>query len=394
MTAQGDDGAPQNLRGVEDKIVIAPDKFKGSLTATEAARAIERGVLKARPQARCEICPMADGGEGTVDAFLERGAERKVARVHGPRGALLDAVYARDGETAILEMSSASGLGLLDRSQYDPTQTSTFGTGELIRAALDGGARRIVMGIGGSATNDAGTGMLRALGVRFLDASGAEIDGSILELARLESIELDGLDPRIGETTIEVAVDVDNPLCGPDGATHTFSTQKGATPEQIEQLESVLRHIAEISARTLGRDESDAAGAGAAGGLGFALVAFLGAKLLPGVRLIARECGLDKLLDGATLCLTGEGKIDLQTLHGKTVYGVAQIAREHHVPTIAFGGTVAQDAKERLAQIGIEVVGISPAGMPLEESIRSAAGLLEAAAQAAVSTASGAGMQT
>ncbi|MGB6953182.1 MAG: glycerate kinase, partial [Candidatus Cybelea sp.] len=329
-----------------------------------------------------------------VDAFLERGAERKVARVHGPRGALLDAVYARDGETAILEMSSASGLGLLDRSQYDPTQTSTFGTGELIRAALDGGARRIVMGIGGSATNDAGTGMLRALGVRFLDASGAEIDGSILELARLESIELDGLDPRIGETTIEVAVDVDNPLCGPDGATHTFSTQKGATPEQIEQLESVLRHIAEISARTLGRDESDAAGAGAAGGLGFALVAFLGAKLLPGVRLIARECGLDKLLDGATLCLTGEGKIDLQTLHGKTVYGVAQIAREHHVPTIAFGGTVAQDAKERLAQIGIEVVGISPAGMPLEESIRSAAGLLEAAAQAAVSTASGAGMQT
>jgi glycerate kinase len=379
---------------VQEKIVIAPDKFKGTLSATEAARAIERGVLKARPQARCELCPMADGGEGTVDVFLERGAERKVARVRGPRGELVDAVYAGDGETAILEMSSASGLGLLDRAQYDPTQTSTFGTGELIRAALDGGARRIVMGIGGSATNDAGTGMLRALGVRFLDAAGTEIDGGILEFARLDSIDLDRLDPRIAKTAVEVAVDVDNPLCGPDGATNTFAAQKGATPGQIEQLERVLRRIAEISTRTLGRDESDVPGAGAAGGLGFALVAFLGAKLQPGVRLIARESGLDELLDGATLCLTGEGKIDLQTLHGKTVYGVALIAREHKVPAIAFGGTVDPEAKKRLAQIGVEVVGISPAGIPLEESIRSAAALLEAAARAAVSTAGAAGMQT
>ncbi len=379
---------------MQEKIVIAPDKFKGTLSATEAARAIERGVLKARPQARCELCPMADGGEGTVDVFLERGAERKVARVRGPRGELVDAVYAGDGETAILEMSSASGLGLLDRAQYDPTQTSTFGTGELIRAALDGGARRIVMGIGGSATNDAGTGMLRALGVRFLDAAGTEIDGGILEFARLDSIDLDRLDPRIAKTAVEVAVDVDNPLCGPDGATNTFAAQKGATPGQIEQLERVLRRIAEISTRTLGRDESDVPGAGAAGGLGFALVAFLGAKLQPGVRLIARESGLDELLDGATLCLTGEGKIDLQTLHGKTVYGVALIAREHKVPAIAFGGTVDPEAKKRLAQIGVEVVGISPAGIPLEESIRSAAALLEAAARAAVSTAGAAGMQT
>jgi glycerate kinase len=364
------------------------------LTATEAARAIERGVRKARPRSRCELCPMADGGEGTVDVFLERGAERNVAQVQGPRGAPVDAVYARTGQTAILEMSSASGLGLLDRSQYDPTKTTTFGTGELIRAALDGGANRIVMGIGGSATNDAGTGMLRALGVRFLEASGAEIDGDILDFARLGSIEVDRLDARIAQTTIEVAVDVDNPLYGPDGASHTFAEQKGAAPEQIARLEEVLRHIAGVSARTLGRDESNVPGAGAAGGLGFGLVAYLGAKLLPGVRLIARECGLDKLLDGATLCLTGEGKIDLQTLHGKTVYGVAQIARDHRVPTIAFGGTVDKDAKQRLEQLGIEVVGISPAGTPLEESIRSAATLLEAAAQAAVSIAGGAGMPT
>lgn len=375
------------------QIVIAPDKFKGSLTAVEAAKAIERGVLRAKPEARCVLCPMADGGEGTVEAFLERGAERRVARVHGPRGEFVDAVYARDGATAILEMSSASGLGLLERSQYDPTETSTFGTGELLRDALDGGARRVVMGIGGSATDDGGIGMLRALGVRFLDASGTPIDGEILEFAAMESIALDGLDARIASTRIEVAVDVDNPLCGPDGASRTFAAQKGATPEQIEQLEAVLAHFATVSARSLGRDESTVPGTGAAGGLGFALVAFLGATLSPGVRLIAQETGLDKLLASASLCMTGEGKIDLQTLHGKTVYGVAEIARAHGVQTIAFGGTVERDAKDRLGQIGIEVVAISPSDMPLEESIRSAGTLLEAAAQAAVSRAIDAGNQ-
>jgi glycerate kinase len=335
---------------------------------------------------------MADGGEGTVEVFLERGAERRVARVHGPRGELVDAVYARDGATAILEMSSASGLGLLQRAEYDPTQTSTFGTGELLRDALAGGAQRIVMGIGGSATNDGGIGMLRSLGVRFLDASGAAIDGEILDFAAMESIALEHFDPRIASTQIEVAVDVDNPLCGPDGATHTYAAQKGATPEQIEQLEVVLKHFATVAARTLGRDESMVPGTGAAGGLGFALVAFLGATLSPGVRLIAQETGLDELLAGASLCLTGEGKIDLQTLHGKTVYGVAEIARSHKVPTIAFGGTVERDAKEHLEQKGIEVITISPAGMPLEESMRSAGTLLEAAAHAAVSRAIDAGM--
>ncbi|HEY2473597.1 MAG TPA: glycerate kinase [Candidatus Cybelea sp.] len=374
------------------QIVIAPDKFKGSLSAVEAARAIQRGVLRAKPEASCVLCPMADGGEGTVEVFLERGAERRVARVHGPRGELVDAVYARDGATAILEMSSASGLGLLQRAEYDPTQTSTFGTGELLRDALAGGAQRIVMGIGGSATNDGGIGMLRSLGVRFLDASGAAIDGEILDFAAMESIALEHFDPRIASTQIEVAVDVDNPLCGPDGATHTYAAQKGATPEQIEQLEVVLKHFATVAARTLGRDESMVPGTGAAGGLGFALVAFLGATLSPGVRLIAQETGLDELLAGASLCLTGEGKIDLQTLHGKTVYGVAEIARSHKVPTIAFGGTVERDAKEHLEQKGIEVITISPAGMPLEESMRSAGTLLEAAAHAAVSRAIDAGM--
>ncbi|MBV9103582.1 MAG: glycerate kinase, partial [Candidatus Eremiobacteraeota bacterium] len=200
------------------KIVIAPDKFKESLTATQAAEAIQRGVLRAKPDAQCVLCPMADGGEGTVDVFLERGAQRKVARVHGPLGAPVDAAYARIGDTAILEMSSASGLELLEPSEYDPLAADTFGTGELIRAALDDGVRHIIIGLGGSATNDAGAGMLRALGVRFLDRAGREIAHGVLSYEHLASIDLRALDGRLAATRIEAAVDVDNPLCGPDGA--------------------------------------------------------------------------------------------------------------------------------------------------------------------------------
>ncbi|MGB7048428.1 MAG: glycerate kinase [Candidatus Cybelea sp.] len=212
------------------KIVIAPDKFKGSLTAAEAARAISRGAHSAAPDAQCSLCPMADGGEGTVDVFLERGAARKVARVRGPLGAPADAVFALDNDSAILEMASASGLGLLERSQYDPTHTDTFGTGQLRDAALHAGAQRLIIGIGGSATNDAGTGMLRALGVRFLDKRGAEIDGGILDYERLETIEPRGIDERIAGIAIEVAVDVDNPLCGPNGATARLRHRRARRP--------------------------------------------------------------------------------------------------------------------------------------------------------------------
>ena len=366
------------------KIVIAPDKFKGSLTAAEAARAISRGALSAAPDAQCSLCPMADGGEGTVDVFLERGAARKVARVRGPLGAPADAVFALDNDSAILEMASASGLGLLERSQCDPTHTDTFGTGQLIDAALHAGAQRLIIGIGGSATNDAGTGMLRALGVRFLDKRGAEIDGGILDYERLETIEPRGIDERIAGIATDVAVNVDNPLCGPNGATRTFAPQKGATPDQIERLDHVLGHIADVAHRTLSQDYRNALGAGAAGGLGFALIAFLGARVQPGVQLVARECGLSQLLSGATLCMTGEGKIDVQTLHGKTVDGVAKLANERGVAVVAFGGTVEKGAAESLAQRGIAVVTIAPPGTPIEESMRSAARFLEAAAKRAV----------
>jgi glycerate kinase len=369
-----------------DRVVIAPDKFKGSLTALQAAQAIQRGVLAAAPGAHCEVCPMADGGEGTVDVFLERGAQRRVARVRGPRGVPVDAVYAFTGAAAVLEMASASGLELLEPSQHDPTRADTYGTGQLMLAALETGARHLIVGIGGSATDDAGTGMLRALGVRFLDGAGHEIGEGILNYERLKSIDLRGLNEVVASARIEVAVDVDNPLCGATGASRMFAAQKGATPAQIEELDRVLGHIADVSERELHHDYRDVPGAGAAGGLGFALTAFLGAKLEPGVRIIARACGLERLLEGASLCMTGEGKIDLQTLHGKTVDGVAQLAREYGVPVIAFGGAIEKDAAEKLMQRGVEVVRIAPPATSPEESMRAAAAFLESAAGAAMRT--------
>jgi glycerate kinase len=368
---------------VDINVVIAPDKFKGSLTATQAARAIQRGVRAARPDARCLLCPMADGGEGTVDVFLERGATRKSARVHGPLGKPVDAVYALSDGMAILEMASASGLALIEKSEYDPMHTDTFGTGELIRAALDAGAKRLIVGIGGSATNDAGVGMLRALGARFLRADGTTIAGGVASYEHLTTIDLQAFDARLAGTRIDVAVDVDNPLCGIDGAARTFGAQKGASLEQIALLDRVMAHIADVAEQTLQRDYRNAPGAGAAGGLGFALLAFIGATMEPGVSLIAREWNLDELLVGATLCVTGEGKIDAQTLHGKTVSGVGKLARAGNVPVVAFGGAVDPGVVEELAQRGISVMRIAPKEIPVEESIRKAASFLEVAAKSA-----------
>ena len=364
-------------------VLIAPDKFKGSLTATQAAHAMQRGVLAARPDARCLLCPMADGGEGTVDVFLERGAARATARVRGPLGDPVEAVYALAGGTAIVEMASASGLGLLEPSQYDPMNADTFGTGELIRAALDAGADRVIVAVGGSATNDAGVGMLRALGVRFLDADGVAIGTGMAAYERLATINVQALDARLARVRIDVAVDVDNPLCGPDGAARTFAAQKGADPEQIALLDRVLAHIADVAERTLQHDYRNEPGAGAAGGLGFALLAFLGAHMESGVALIGREWNLAELLRGVALCMTGEGKIDAQTLHGKTVSGVAALARAQSVPVIAFGGAVDPDVVEPLARCGIGVVPIAPPQISVAESMRDAAELLAAAAEAA-----------
>jgi glycerate 2-kinase len=366
---------------VSGAVVIAPDKFKGSLTATEAAQAIQRGVLTATPDAQCVLCPMADGGEGTVEAFLSIGWTRRAALVHGPLGKSIEAAYAVKRSAAVIEMASASGLGLLNKAEYDPMHADTFGTGELIRAAIDAGAQRLILGIGGSATNDAGTGMLRALGARFLDAKGSLLETGIGSYDRLARIDLDGLDPRLAAVSFVVAVDVDNPLFGNEGAARTFAAQKGASPEEIATLDRVMEHVADVTERTVGRDVRNAPGAGAAGGLGFALLAFLSAQMEAGVALIARELHLGDKLDGARLCMTGEGKIDKQTLHGKTIVGVSDLARARNVPVIAFGGAVDPAARKPLEDRGMRVVQIAPAGVSTEESIREAAALLEDSAK-------------
>lgn len=362
------------------RVVIAPDKFKGTLTAVQAAEAIERGFRSAVPDDEYVACPMADGGEGTVDVFVAGGAQRRTARVRGPLGDPVEAAYAVQDDTAIVEMSAASGLGLLDPAHYDPVRATTYGTGELLRAALDAGATHIIVGIGGSATNDAGTGMLRALGVRFLRADESEIDGATTQYETLERIDLSGLDPRLAATSISAASDVDNPLTGPNGAAHTFAEQKGADEDQIDALDRALARIADVAAKTLGKDLRDEKGAGAAGGLGFALLAFLHAKLEPGVDLIARERGLPDLLHGAQLCATGEGKIDEQTLHGKTVFGVGRIAKRAGASVVAFGGSVDSHAAEELRALGIETRAIDPDDVDLETALREAAAFLERAA--------------
>ncbi|MGP6157023.1 MAG: glycerate kinase [Vulcanimicrobiaceae bacterium] len=362
-------------------LVVAPDKFKGSLSASEACEAIARGVRRvAGAGLEIRIVPMADGGEGTVDAFLASGARRVVRTVRGPLGDAVEAAFALDGSSAILEMSAASGLGLVASLRRDPLRATSFGTGELIGAALDAGARHVVVGIGGSATNDGGAGLLQALGARLLDASGRELEPGALPLQELARIDLGGLDPRLRAVKVEVAADVDNPLLGAHGASAIFGPQKGAGPQDIALLDAALTHFADVAAAALGRDERDTPGAGAAGGLGFGLRAFLGARLRPGVELVADLRGLPGALRGAAWCFTGEGSIDGQTLGGKTVAGVARLARAAGVRALAFGGRVEAAAEEALAALGVVVLPIADGPAELQRALGEAASLLERSA--------------
>ena len=362
-------------------VVIAPDKFKGSLTALEAATAIERGVRKALgPLLEVRIVPMADGGEGTVDAFLATGAQRAMRSVHGPFGETVEAVFALSGTTAIVEMAAASGLQLVPTEARDPLRASSYGTGELIRAALDAGARHLVVGIGGSATNDGGAGLLSALGARFLDERNCELEPGGAALARLARIDLAAFDPRIATSRIEVAADVANPLTGPNGASAVFGPQKGADPAAVARLDAALTHFADVTAADSGGDLRAVPGAGAAGGLGFALLAFAGAKLRPGVEIVAELRGLEQALQGASYCFTGEGSIDAQTLAGKTVDGISRAARAEGVRTIAFGGRVEAKAAAQLRARGVTVIPLADPPLELAEALRRAPALLEAAA--------------
>jgi glycerate kinase len=365
------------------RIVVAPDKFKGSLSAVEAARAIERGLRAGAPSIEeVRIIPMADGGEGTVEAFLAGGAQAIVRTVRGPLGDPVEATFALDGATAIIEMSSASGLSLIPQTQRDVLRATTFGTGELVRAALDAGATRLVVGIGGSATNDGGAGLLQALGAHLVGASGSELSPGGAALADLARIDLHAFDPRVHSVRFEIAADVDNPLCGPSGASVIFGPQKGATPEDVRRLDAALAHFADVAARTLGVDRRNDPGAGAAGGLGFALLAFTGATLRRGVEIVARLRGLPQALAGVDAVFTGEGSIDGQTLAGKTVAGVARLAKAACVRTIvAFGGRVDPAAAQALEKLGVTSVAIAERDVPLADSMRNAATLLERAAK-------------
>ncbi|MDQ7990902.1 MAG: glycerate kinase [Candidatus Dactylopiibacterium sp.] len=340
------------------KIVIAPDSYKESLSALEVAEAIEAGLREVFPQAEYVKVPVADGGEGTVDSLVAwSGGGKRHLSVTGPLGAPVEAFYglSGDGATAIIEMAAASGLMLVPKAQRDPRITTSRGTGELIAAALDAGAQRFILGIGGSATNDAGAGMLQALGVRLLDAEGHDLGPGGAALARLARIDASGLDARLADCHIEVACDVDNPLTGPRGASAIFGPQKGATPAIVEELDAALAHFARLVARDLGVAVDAVPGAGAAGGMGAGMLAFFGARLRPGVEIVMDAVGLDALVRDADLVITGEGRIDSQTIHGKTPIGVTRVARRHGKPVIGIAGALTQDVGVVHAH-GIEAV--------------------------------------
>jgi len=323
------------------KIVIAPDSFKESLSALAVAAEIAAGFRAIFPDAEYCLLPMADGGEGTVQALIDASAGRRIAHtVTGPLGRPVQAFYGLmgDGQCAVIEMAAASGLELVPPGERDVLRASTYGTGQLIRAALEGGARRFILGVGGSATNDGGAGMLQALGVRLLDGAGQPLAPGGAGLAALQRFDLTGLDLRLAECQFEIACDVDNPLLGPHGASAIFGPQKGATPQQVQQLDACLSHYASVIEHQLGQQIAAVPGAGAGGGIAAAMLVFLRGRLRPGVEIVAEAVGLEAAIASADLVLTGEGRIDAQTVHGKTPIGVARIAQGHGKPVIAIGG--------------------------------------------------------
>jgi len=365
------------------RVVIAPDSFKGSVSALGVAQAMERGVRAVFPDAEVRQVPIADGGEGTVEALVTATRGRLEERtVRGPFG---EPVRARwgvlgDGQTAVIEMAAASGLPLVPKDRRDPRVTSTYGTGELVRTALEAGLAKLVIGIGGSATNDGGTGLARALGVRFLDAAGAELPEGGAALGRLARIDLAGLDSRLASAEILVACDVDNPLTGPRGASAVYGPQKGATPQMVAELDAALGHYARVAQAATGRDVALHPGAGAAGGLGAGLLFFTPARLRPGVDIVLETTGFVELVRGADLVLTGEGRTDFQTAMGKAPVGVAQAAKRHGVPVVCLAGGLGDGADDVLAK-GIDALASAvPQAMPLEEAMARGAELVEAAA--------------
>ena len=369
----------------------APDSLKGSLSAQAACAALERGARRALGDNICCISvPLADGGEGTVESLLRgAGGELKTAQVRGPLNETVNAQWAilSDG-SAIIEMAQASGLTLVPDEKRDAKNASSYGTGEVIRAALDAGCKKLLIGIGGSATTDGGTGALSALGIRFLDINKNALPPGGAALRDLDSIDIFGLDARLRDCEITVLCDVTNPLCGAQGAAHIYGPQKGASPGDVKILDLALRHYADVTAKTKKRDLRDFPGAGAAGGMGFGLLSFLNAKLRPGIEVVLEATQFAQKLDSADLVLTAEGSIDEQTLNGKTIAGVTRAARKAKnglgVPVIAFGGAVKLSGAQ-LDQLNLlSAISIADAPLSLNECIARADELLANSAELAL----------
>ena len=370
------------------RIVIAPDSFKECLGAIQVAEAMARGVRRAVPKAEVVCKPMADGGEGSVDALLAAvgEGERVEVEVTDPMGSPVRAVYGLidGGQTAVIEMAAASGLGLVRAADRRPGAATSRGTGELMCSALGRGVRRMIVGIGGSATNDAGAGMAQALGWRLLNEKGEELGPGGLALRDLAEVDGMGRDPRLDGCEVLVACDVRNPLCGPEGASRVYGPQKGAGPGEVDALDEALHRFGEVVEQRLGVSVATMPGAGAAGGMGAGLHVFAGGRLCEGVELVAEACGLRESLEGADLVITGEGRIDVQTTAGKTPVGVAGMAKVCGVPVVALAGGVGARV-EALRPHGIDaVLSIADGPVSLDEAMGRAEELLEEAAENAV----------
>ncbi|MBE2973441.1 glycerate kinase [Priestia megaterium] len=357
------------------KIVIAPDSFKESLTALRVCEAVEKGIRIHFPNAEISKVPMADGGEGTVQSLVDAtGGQIIQAKVTGPLGKEVEAFYGilGDGKTAVIEMAAASGLHHVPVDKRNPLITTTRGTGELILKALDHKVKHIIIGIGGSATNDGGTGMAKALGAKLLDANGAEMKEGGGSLDQLASIDLTNLDFRLAEVKVEVVCDVDNPLTGETGASAVFGPQKGATPDMVKRLDCNLAHYAAVIEKEMNIHIQSVPGAGAAGGLGGGLLAFLSAELKPGVDIVIEATQLERYIKGADLVITGEGRIDGQTIYGKTPIGVAKTAKKHSVPVIAIAGSIGAGS-EAVYEHGISALfSVVPGAVDLSEALEKA----------------------
>lgn len=354
------------------KIVVASDSFKGSLTSLEVAGSAEQGIHEVFPECEVVKVNVADGGEGTMDALCSTlGGKWVTVAAADPLGRPRDVSYVvlGDGKTAVIEMSAASGLPLLEPQERNPMLTSTFGTGQMIADALSRGCRRFLVGIGGSATNDAGMGMLEALGFRFLDKDGKVLPGRGESMSEVVDIDMGHVSEELEESGFIIACDVDSPFCGPRGAAYVFSPQKGADPQMVATLDAGMAHLAGVIARVTGKDVKDVPGAGAAGGLGGGFLAFLNARLERGIEMVLDAIAFDDIIRGADLVITGEGRVDSQTLTGKTPFGIMKRAQKQNIRTVAIGGSVMLGEDDDVSGFDM-VIPVTPEGMPLEEAMK------------------------